>query len=125
LTTAVQFFIFIAVSDRNSCFFTEEKYIMWKNMALIAYTVIVCVFAVLWLAGKIDWVSNRPMENLASFEQKIAKASEILKPQVLEMKDVQLLCLPSYHGDGTNYKFEYRFFIYENGNLKSVNYTNE
>jgi hypothetical protein len=98
---------------------------MWKNLALIAYTVIVCVFAVLWLAGKIDWADGSPKESPASFEQKIEKASEILKPQILEMKDVQLLCIPSYQGDGANYKFEYRFYIYENGNLKSVNYTKE
>jgi hypothetical protein len=95
---------------------------MWKNLALIAYTVIVGVFVVLWLAGKIDWTNNSPKESLMPFEQKIEKAAEILKPQVLEMKNVQLLCIPSYHGDGTNYKFNYSFFIYDNGNLKSVNY---
>jgi hypothetical protein len=97
---------------------------MWKNVALVAYTILISVLVVLWMAGKIDWSKNNPKENQIPFEQKIARASEILKPQVLELKNVQLLCIPSYHGDGNNnYNFEYNFFMYEDGKLKSVNYT--
>jgi hypothetical protein len=98
---------------------------MWKNLALVAYTVLVGVFAVLWLAGKIDWTKNNPKESTITLEQRLEKASEILKPQILQMKDVQLLCIPTYHGDEKNYKFDYNFFVYENGGLKSVNYTNQ
>jgi hypothetical protein len=98
---------------------------MWKNIALIAFSVIICVFGVLWLADKIGWKSDTTPENPMPFEQKIEKVSSILKPQVLEMKNVQLLCIPSYHGDGTNYNFNYKFFVYENGSLKSVDYANK
>jgi hypothetical protein len=98
---------------------------MWKNLALIAYTVILFIFAVLWMAGNIVWSSGSTQQSIAPFEQRMEKASEILRPQVLEMKDVQLLCIPSYHGDGTNYKFDNNFFIYENGNLKRVDYASK
>jgi hypothetical protein len=98
---------------------------MWKNLALVAYTVLVGVFAVLWLAGKIDWTKSNLKESQIPLEQRMEKAAEILKPLILEMKDVQLLCIPSYLGEGTNYKFNYNFYVYENGNLKDVNYANK
>jgi hypothetical protein len=95
---------------------------MWKNLALIAYTLIICVFGVLWLTDKITWTGDNMKENTM---QKLEKASEILKPQVLELKDVQLLCIPSYKVDGINYQFNYHFYVYENGTLKSIDYANK
>lgn len=95
---------------------------MWKNLALIACTVIICTFGVLWFTDKITWTAVDTKENTM---QKLEKASEILRPQVLELKDVQLLCIPSYEVHGTNYQFNYHFYVYENGNLKGVEYANK
>jgi hypothetical protein len=97
---------------------------MWKNIALLAYTILLCVFVGLWMGGIIDWTKNTPKDSQMTFEKQMEKAAEILKPHVLELKNVQLLCIPSYHGDGTkNYNFNYSFYVYEDGKLKSVEYT--
>jgi len=52
----------------------------------------------------------------------LERAIEMHKPQILKIGDAELLCVPNTRMQGYNWQVEYKFYVYEDGVLRSVPY---
>ena len=97
---------------------------MWKNILLVVSGAFLLVFLTLVWSGELGW--RKGDEFLAKEGPSIAleRAIEMHRPQILEFGGVELLCVPHTQMQGYNWHVEYKFYIYEDGVLRNVNYKN-
>jgi hypothetical protein len=78
------------------------------------------VLITLIVSGSLIW---KPEEyKMAKHQEALERAINMHQPQILEIGDKELLCLPVTHQRGNSISVDYKFFVYEEGKLKQLNY---
>ena len=91
---------------------------MVKNIILAFYTILLIVAVTVYASGRLAWVPED--ERFISDEDRLKKAIEMHKPEILQMGDVPILHVPTSKMTGQNWSVNHAFYVYEEGVLKRI-----
>jgi hypothetical protein len=98
---------------------------MAKNIVLMIYTLVVLVGLVLLVSGKLRWASEEEADEMPERVAMLGQAIEMHRPQVLEVGDQQILHVPTSKLVGSHWSVSHEFYIYADGTLKRIDFSQQ